>query len=177
MNLKRFLISKPQFTIGLLLVHIMLLAWSATRRAPVVDETGHLPAGLSHWDLRRFDLYCVNPPLVRCVATLPLFLADVPMDFKGYQTLPRYRAESGIGRRWIKTHPDDFLWWFTMARWACIPFSVLGALICWKWASELYGWAAGLTALCLWCFSPTVLGHASLITPDAPAAALGTTAS
>jgi hypothetical protein len=72
MNLKRIHFPKPlEFTIGLLLLaHVVLLAWSATRHAPVVDETGHLPAGLSHWNLRRFDLYCVNPSYRLFEATL-----------------------------------------------------------------------------------------------------------
>ena len=60
-----------------------------------------------------------------------------------------------------------------VARWACIPFSILGGYICFRWARELYGVAAGIFALILWCFCPYVLGHASLFTPDAHAAAIG----
>ncbi|MEX0819046.1 MAG: glycosyltransferase family 39 protein [Pirellulaceae bacterium] len=58
----------------------------------------------------------------------------------------------------------------------CIPFSLLGGLVCYRWASELYGARSGLMALCLWCFSPNILGHAQLITPDVGATALGVTA-
>lgn len=45
----------------LLSVHVGLLAWSATRHAPVVDEVGHLPAGLSHWHLNRRDELQFDP--------------------------------------------------------------------------------------------------------------------
>jgi len=164
-------------TVGLLLLlHAILLAWSATRHSPVVDEVGHMPAGLSHWKLQRFDLYNVNPPLVRTVATLPLHLMDVPIDFAGYQILPKHRSEFGIGSRWITDHPESFLRDFTIARWACIPFSMLGAMTCFLWARELYGHAAALMALCLWCFCPNILAHGSLMTPDAGATAIGVTA-
>ena len=65
---------------------------------------------------------------------------------------------------------------FTLARWACIPFSLLGAYVCYRWAADLYGELAGAWSLVLWCFSPNILAHAQLITPDLGATALGVTA-
>src|SRR5262245_59859559 len=44
---------------ALLVVHGSLLAWEGWRQSPAVDEVAHLPAGLSHWKLNRFDLYRV----------------------------------------------------------------------------------------------------------------------
>ena len=144
-----------------LLLHTILLGWSAARHSPVVDEVGHMPSGLSHWKLQRFDLYNVNPPLVRTVATLPLHLLDVPINFDGYQILPKHRSEFMIGSGWITSHPDSFRWNFTISRWACIPFSLLGAVTCFLWARELFGARSGLCALCLWCFCPNILAHGS----------------
>jgi len=175
-------INRPTYDRGwvliavILLLHVLLLGYSAVRHTPVVDEVGHLPAGLSHWGLQRFDLYNVNPPIVRIVATLPLHLMDVPIGFAGYQVLPEHRTEFMIGSEWIATHPTSFLRDFTIARCVCIPFCLLGAVTCFLWARELYGSRAGLTALCLWCFSPNILAHGSLITPDAGATAIGVTA-
>ncbi|MGH7201076.1 MAG: glycosyltransferase family 39 protein [Planctomycetaceae bacterium] len=63
-----------------------------------------------------------------------------------------------------------------MARWALIPLSLLGACVCARWAEKLYGPKAGLLAAALWCFSPNLLAHGALITPDAGATALGLTA-
>ncbi len=56
----------------LLVIHTLLLAASAWMHSPTRDEWGHLPAGVSHWQLGQFDLYRVNPPLVRMVAALPV---------------------------------------------------------------------------------------------------------
>ncbi|NQT13208.1 MAG: glycosyltransferase family 39 protein [Planctomycetes bacterium] len=81
-----------------------------------------------------------------------------------------------VGSDFVKANGSYSLWLFTMARWACIPFSLLGGYICFRWASNLYGGASGLLATALWCFSPFILGHASLITPDAHAAAIGVAA-
>lgn len=55
----------------LLLGHALLLAWGAYRHSPTIDEWGYLPAGLMHWREGRFDIFRVNPPLVRLVATWP----------------------------------------------------------------------------------------------------------
>ena len=56
---------------ALLTLHGSLLAWSAMQHSPVISEVNHLPAGLSHLYLGRFDLFRVNPPLVRTVAACP----------------------------------------------------------------------------------------------------------
>ena len=61
----------------LLAAHALLLGWGALRHSPPWDEVPHLVAGISHWELGRFDLYRVNPPLVRIVAALPVIVVFV----------------------------------------------------------------------------------------------------
>ena len=61
-------------------------------------------------------------------------------------------------------------WLFTLARWACIPFSLWGAWVAFRWAWELYGDGAGLLLpLTLWCFSLNIIAHGQLITSDVAA--------
>jgi len=74
------------------------LAWSAWRHSPVAAEYGHLPAGLSHFEIGRFDLYRVNPPLVRLVAAIPPFGQDPKTDWQHYSNDPLVRSEWGVGR-------------------------------------------------------------------------------
>jgi hypothetical protein len=152
-----------------------LVAWAATRHSPAVDEVGHLAAGLSHWSLGRFDLYAVNPPLVRTVAALPVALLHPREDWARYNKYPSRRAEFMVGRDFIRANGSRSFHLFTVARWACIPFSLLGACVCWRWAAVLYGPEAGMLALALWCFCPNILANAQMITPDTGAAALGST--
>ncbi len=160
-----------------LILHAGLLAWNGLRYSPTFDEIGHLPAGLSHWEFGRFDLYSVNPPLVRSAAALPVMLAGYDCQ---WATVPRHgrrRPEFSLGRHFIARNGERSFFLFALARWACIPFSLLGAWVCWRWASELYGPDAGSVALSLWSFSPMVLGFGSLIVPDVGSAALGVAAS
>ena len=73
-----------------------------------------------------------------------------------------------------QTRIDLFSWLIEVARWACIPFSIIGGLLCFCWSSELWkSRLGGLFSLILWCLSPNILAHGSLITPDCAAAALG----
>jgi len=161
----------------LLVVHSILLGWAATRHSPTVDEVGHLGAGLSHWHFHRFDLYRVNPPLVRSVATLPVYLLGPTLDWHSYSQDSSWRTEFDVGRDFFAANGEDSFRYLFVARWMCIPFSILGGYVCFLWATDLYGSRAGIVATALWCFCPNILAHSQMITPDAPATALGMAAS
>jgi hypothetical protein len=163
--------------VALLCGQAALLAWSGYRHSPVVVEPAHLAAGLAHIERGRFDLYRVNPPLVRTVAAAPAKLAGAQTDWVRDDPHPWRRCEFDVGQDLLTANGGRSLWLFTLARWTCIPFSLLGGYVIYRWATELFGAASGLFALTLWCFSPNILGHAALITPDAPAASMAITAS
>ncbi|HVA50424.1 MAG TPA: hypothetical protein VNH11_29010 [Pirellulales bacterium] len=164
------------FIASVLTVHLGLLAWSATRQSPTVDEVAHLPAGISHWQFRSYSLYAVNPPLVRMIAALPVLCASPRTDWRQSGAAMVSRPEFAVGTDFIEANGERSFWLFTMARWACLPFSALGALVCYRWSADLFGPRAGALALWLWCFSPNVLAHAQLITPDLAATSLGAAA-
>ncbi|MBN72974.1 MAG: hypothetical protein CME32_27280 [Gimesia sp.] len=157
----------------LLTVHAGLLAWSSTKHSPNWNEHAHLVAGLSHWKFARFELYRVNPPLVRLVAALPVLTTDVKYQWSEFYEAPGARPVFTLGTQFIKVNGTKFIWYLTLARWACIPFSLLGGYICYCWARDLYGPWAGLFSLTLWCFSPNIIAHGQCITPDCGATALG----
>lgn len=163
--------------VAMLLIHGALLGYSAAVHTPTVDEPGHLASGIAIWQSGRFALYRVNPPLVRMVAALPMWLGGT--DWRADEHWPDCdpRPEFAAGMSFVRSRTfGQVLWSMTLARWACIPLLLWGGYICYRFARELYGPGAGLTALALWCFCPNILGHGSLITPDAGAAAMGVTA-
>ncbi|NOX56392.1 MAG: phospholipid carrier-dependent glycosyltransferase [Planctomycetes bacterium] len=159
---------------ALLLAHAGLLAHGATQHSPTMLEPAFLVSGISHWQFGRFELFRVNPPLVRMVAALPVLAAGCETDWSRYYDGPGSRAEFPLGSDFVKVNGERSIWLFTVARWACIPFSVLGGLFCFLWARELWGseWS-GLIAAALWCFEPNVLAHGELITADCAAASFG----
>ncbi len=168
--------SRARLCVGVLLIlHAVMLARMSYVHTPMYDEIAHLPAGISHWQFGSFELYRVNPPLVRMVASIPVAMSAPAVDWTGTSTDPHSRPEFSIGYVFVGNNGTSSQWMFALARWACIPFSLLGGWVCFRWAKELVGVRAGMIALVLWCFCPTVLAWGGTMTPDATAAALGVT--
>lgn len=158
----------------LLAIHAGLLAYSATRHSPTMLEPALLVSGLSHWEFGRFELYRVNPPLVRMVAALPVMAAGYKSDWKGFYESPGARPEFSMGSDFIAANGERSIWLFTIARWACIPFSLIGGLFAFAYSREIWrSDAAGLLTLTVWCFEPNILAHAELITNDVACTAFG----
>lgn len=154
-----------------MLIHATLLMVGAAIHGPCWDETGHLSAGLSHWQTGRFDLYKVNPPLVRTVATAPLAARDVGIEWKWDPTISADRPEWVLASRIIKANGVESYWLFLVARLTSIIVFSLPALgIVWHWSHELFGiGGAALSGVC-WTLSPLVVTNAQLFTPDIGAA-------
>ncbi len=158
---------------ALLSLHAVLLAYGGWQQSPTLNEPGHLVAGLYHWQNGDFTLYRVNPPLIRLISSIPTTLVGYEEDWSGYYEHVGARPVFHIAEDFIAANGRDSLLCIRLARLSLIPFSLLGAWICFAWARDLFGAASGLFAATLWCFSPMVLGHASMIAPDAHATSLG----
>ncbi len=159
--------------LGLVVVHVLLLSSLADRYSPTVDEVAHLPAGLAIWNDADFSLYRVNPPLVRAVAAVPVLFVHHEEDWSRYKKDSQTRLEWAMGRQFVAANGVDSQHLFKLARWTCLPFSVIGLLVCYFWGTQIYSQTVGCIAAGLWCFSPNLLGHGSLITPDVAATSLG----
>ena len=171
-SFERFLV------ICILLLHALLVGVVAYLNSPVLDELPHLASGMAHWKTGSFEPYRVNPPLVRCIAALPVILAGADSStLLEWETGPFDRPEFALGRRFVESNGPRTFFLFTLARWACLPFTVLGGYMSYRWSRELYGAAGGLTTLLLWCMCPNLIGWGATICPDAPAAAMGVLAS
>lgn len=157
----------------LLSIQAILLAYSAYRHSPTYLEPAFLVSGIAHWEFGRFEPYRVNPPLVRMVAAIPALAVGYQADWSPYYEGPGARAEFPLGTAFIKANGVDVIRLIRYGRWACIPFSLLGAFFAYRWASELYGTRAGLLTLVLFVFEPNLLAHGELITPDAACVAFG----
>ncbi|HUG70870.1 MAG TPA: phospholipid carrier-dependent glycosyltransferase [Pirellulaceae bacterium] len=154
-------------------IHVGLLAWSAWVHSPTADEPAHLAAGISHWYTGRFRLYCVNPPLVRLVASAPTIAMRPAIDLSSYDDSPGMRREFEVGQTFFERNRLATCHLMTVSRWACLPFSLLGAVISFIWAKQLFGPGAGVLSTLLWCICPNLLAYGSLIVPDAAATAFG----
>ena len=96
----------------------VLLAWISYVNSPNSDEQGHLASGLIVLTRGRFDLYRVNPPLVRVVAAAPILLTDAKMDWKPLGSgSTDARHEFDAGDHFVRQNGRNSFWYFTLARW------------------------------------------------------------
>ena len=156
-----------------LAVHAALLAYSATVHSPVNGEAPAIASGVYSWTQGKFDLFRVNPPLSRMIAAIPVVLLDPKTRWDAVVDQVAGRAEYPAGQEFMRINGQRYLSFLCHARWFCMPISLLGAWLCWRWASLLYGNAAGLLALGLWCFCPNILAHGQLATADMSGAVFG----
>ncbi|MDR1385524.1 MAG: glycosyltransferase family 39 protein, partial [Planctomycetaceae bacterium] len=170
---------KTILTLFLTVTLTVLSVFLSLNHATNSDEAAHIVGGLSIWKYGRFDLYNVNPPLIRMIAALPISLFCEPdIDWALYEEhleKPKTgsRPEFGMGLDFVRRNTGNLQKYLIISRLACLPFCLLGAYYVRRWAKELYGEWAGLTALTLWCFSPNILTWGSFVMPDLPAASLG----
>lgn len=163
----------PRMVIGFLVLHSLLVGWCAYRNSFSWTETGLLPAGIIDWRYASFDVFRVNPPLVRMWATLPVLMLEPEIPFRGVSTNPRNRAEWDVARSMIDTNGEITWMWLTVARLWCLPFLWAGMWTAWRWSSRLFGRSAGIGCLLIWTFSPLMIGYGCLISGDAQAACMG----
>ena len=74
--------------------------------------------------------------------------------WQSYGPFPLARYDVAVAKDFLEANGPRSLGFFMVARWACIPFSILGGYVCFRWARDLYGVYAGFLALVLWCFCP-----------------------
>ncbi|MDR1478206.1 MAG: glycosyltransferase family 39 protein, partial [Planctomycetaceae bacterium] len=156
----------------LLSIYSFLLIYSAWNNSPVMSEDAHLASGVSHHKFQRFDLYRVNPPLVRFLVVLPAKgkLASQENVWWRYDTSSLKRSEFEIGIDVVRYRSDYKTLIFQSRLLAILIFGLIGFLTCFYFAKNFAGQIVAIIVLVLYCFSPYILGHGSTIMPDAHSA-------
>ena len=155
----------------ILSVLVLQCVMSLRQKSPTWDETHYLGIGkhlLTHfaWDIRGSILH---PPLTFFLHDIPLLFFSIP-EIKplGEQENQAYRVLADVerGNDILMSDKYDGETLFFLSRLFMIPISVLLGIFVFLWARDLYSNRAGLFSLFLYCFSPNILAHARLITPD-----------
>jgi hypothetical protein len=159
--------------IVLLAVHAALVLHCAVEDWATHDEAANLAAGLAYHEDGAYGLYNVNPPLVKQLAAFPVWLADPDLSAIQFRDVPGFRPEWNIGDQFARTNAPRFHRLVVLGRLAGLGWSLAGALLIYRWASVLWGPSAALLSLTVWCFEPSVIAHAHVLSCDVPAAVAG----
>jgi len=165
----------PTLVVALLIAAFAAQAIASARlESATWDETHYFGLGTHLLKTRRWDVAgsILHPPLSYGLHSLPLLFADLPAD--AFRPLPEAqrtrRALAGIdvvrGRALLASPANDGNALLLSSRLMMILVGALGAVFVYRWGRELYGVPAGLLATCLYAFSPNLLAHTRLITPD-----------
>jgi Dolichyl-phosphate-mannose-protein mannosyltransferase len=150
------------FCLGLFLLQALAVISS---ESPTKDEVAHLPAGFSYLKTWDFRLNLEQPPLPKLLAAVPLLFLDpkLPVDHPSWKA----HEEWDFGREFLFRANNGV---DAMMFWGRLPLALLTAffgLFVYRWARDLYGRPAAFLALVLYCFSPNIIAHGTLVTLDA----------
>jgi len=140
-----------------------------SENSPIYDEAIHLTAGYSYLARREFRLELQNPPLIKILSALPVYLG-YRLPFNPDPEQWRRGADWLIGQDFLyrSSLPADRI--LALGR---IPNLFLGAalvlLIGW-WAYRLWGQSAAVVGMALAALEPNLVAHSSLVTTDLGAA-------
>src|SRR5215475_5110892 len=130
-----------------------------------IDEAMHLAAGYSYLATKDFRIEPQNPPLIKELLALPLFLTyRLPFDPD-----PQYWREADgylIGRDLLYNSTPSADRMLALTRFANLFLgTILVALIAW-WAYRLWGNRAAMLAMALASLEPNFVAHSSPVTTD-----------
>jgi Dolichyl-phosphate-mannose-protein mannosyltransferase len=162
----------PRVLLWALVAGFVFLAMEAIETNEImVDEYAHLPAGISYFDLHRFYLYRVNPPLVQGLAALPVWLTGPKMDYS--RAGSGVRSEWNVGADFLRANVDLNRRYFSRARSVVTVLAIACGVLIYRWSSEIHGRAAAVVGASLWFMDPNVLAHSTVVTTDIGAATFG----
>jgi len=145
---------------------------SAWHDSPIVDEIPHIGAGYGYVFEQSYQFNPEHPPLVKDLAGLGLRLAGLNTA-AAHQAFLTHSATTNdqwnFGRQLLYSTGGNAIRFVHAAKLPVIIFFILSGIIIFIWTRRLYNSRAALLALFLFCFSPTVVAHARLVTTDVAA--------
>jgi 4-amino-4-deoxy-L-arabinose transferase-like glycosyltransferase len=144
---------------GLLLALFLQLTLASSRNSATFDEPAHIYTGYLQW---AHGWYTLNPPLTRYIIAAPILgmtLKEPPIEPR-----PIRAHEVGGGKEFVFENDAEAI--LFRSRMAVVALALLLALIVFLATREMFGVGAGVIALGLLAFDPTLLAHSSVATTD-----------
>lgn len=150
---------------------VILAITSVWNDSPIVDEIPHIGAGYSYIATGDHRLNPEHPPLAKDLAGLSLKIGGIndKAAFESRFWKEDLNGQWEFGKKLIFDSGNDANRLVRFAKMPELIFFVLSAIIIFIWTRKLFGYLAGLIALFLFSFSPTVIAHSRFVTTDVPA--------
>jgi len=167
----------PVWAVALLLLLFARLLLGAQQLSLTADEPAHIAGGYALWarGAEAFSLLSQRgyPPLACALEALSFYLAHPTLPLEQLEGWPTdYDAFARSFLPWMAPLERTAF----QARLPSIGATMILAAVVLGWCKALWGSSAGLLALGVLAFDPTLLAHGRLATTDATVVALGTAA-
>jgi hypothetical protein len=140
-------------------------------KSPGADEPVHFAGGLSYVQTGSFSVNPQHPPLIKELSGLAALISGArwPKTEEAQRALAGVQEDAlAVGNAVIAANgPDHVMFW---ARLPMILVAALLAVLVFLWGRLMFGAMAGLCALFLYAFDPTIVAHSFSITTDVGAA-------
>ncbi|MEX2090575.1 MAG: glycosyltransferase family 39 protein [Candidatus Paceibacterota bacterium] len=158
----------PKYITALILVATSILAYTSVwNDSPIVDEIPHIGAGYSYVVKNDFRLNPEHPPLVKDLAGLALLTLELNQSaFNTRFWKTDINGQWEFGRNLIFNSGNNALLVTRVAKLPMLLFFILSGVLIYLWAKKRYSSRAGLIAVFLFAFSPTVIAHSRFVTTD-----------
>ena len=148
---------------ALLGVIFLQLALMARANSATWDEADHTYSAYMQAKHADFGLNPEHPPLIKFLGALPLL--NMQFRMPPLQDRPYRLQEADGGRDFVFNNDANAI--LFRVRLATSAVTLLLALLVFLAAQKMFGAGAGLIALGLIAFDPTLLAHSALMTTDA----------
>ena len=152
--------------VALALALYWVMAVSVSPRMGVTaDEVVHLTGGYSYWKFNDYRLHPENGTLPMRLAALPLL--DMDLKFPPPDDPAWLGSKVNlVGEKFFHQLGNPLAAMLQRGRAMIALLGVFTCWLTWRWATGLFGRAAGWLALALAVFCPALLAHGGLITSD-----------
>ena len=151
----------------LVLAFLFQCVYFAAANGQTYDEGVTLAAGLRLLDIGRDDLNLEHPPLAKVIVALPVKLFARPhLDMAAWAARREGAFELGRDLFYRSGVPHERLLWLGRAPVIGLSVALVALIGLFAWRS--WGPRAGLLAIALAAFDPTLVAHGSLIGLDMP---------
>lgn len=136
----------------------------------IVDEIPHVGSGYGYVKALDYRLNPEHPPLAKALAAAPLLFLNLKQTaFETRFWLNDINGQWDFGRFLIFQSGNNADLITKVVKFPMLIFFILSAILIFKWAKKLYGRKAGVMALILFSFSPTIIAHSRFVATDVAA--------
>ena len=158
---------KKNETILIILLLVWLVSISlelAHITPPTVDEYTFVASGYSYWKTGDFRMNTEQPPLIKLFNTIPLLFMDIKMPTEHLSwNKTQLFGNDGFYKHFVfEANKDKKEIMLFSTRAMNVVFAIALGLLTLRWVTELFGQTAGIFALALYAFEPTILAYSSL---------------